>query len=217
MGMAAQSGGRAMNAKAGRPRDEAKGEAILKAAGECFLKLGFEGASMDAIAAEAGVSKLTVYNHYGSKESLFKQVIHGKCAEFAPAEGFAALVDADPRHALGRIAMNFMRLILQPEVVDMHRVVTGESGRNPKVAELMNEVGPRVLLASFAELLRSWVRRGSMDIPAPDRASDHFFSMLKGHMVQERMLNLRAAPSNAEVKKHVDDCVDMFMRAYGPR
>lgn len=206
-----------MARKAGRPRDEAKGEAILQAAGECFLASGIEGASMDAIAEAAGVSKLTVYNHYGSKEALYKAVIAAKCREFAPVGSYLELSEEEPRAALTRIAAAFMRLMLQPEVVAMHRVVIGEAARNPRMAQMLMEAGARPTLAAFTDLLRAWVEAGRMDVPAPERAADHFFHMLKGQIVQELILNLRATPSSTEVKRHVDDCVDMFVRAYGRR
>ena len=99
----------------------------------------------------------------------------------------------------------------------MHRVVIGEAGRNPRVAELLNEAGARPTLAAFAELLKAWVKAGKLEIPATERASDHFFQMLKGHMLQEVTLNLRGLPSNSEVKRHIDDCADMFLRAYEVR
>lgn len=172
---------------------------------------------MDAIAEEAGVSKLTVYNNFGSKEALFREVILDKCAQFSAPESFLALTDTEPRSALSQIANGFVRLMLQPEVVAMHRVVIGEAGRNSKVAELLNDAGARPTLAAFTELLKVWIKAGKLEIPAPERASDHFFHMLKGHMVQEVTLNLRAVPGNAEIKRHVDDCVDMFLRAYEVR
>ena len=55
----------------GRPKDPAKRKAILEAAETLFLRNGYDGSSMDAIAAEAGVSKLTVYSHFTDKETLF--------------------------------------------------------------------------------------------------------------------------------------------------
>jgi TetR/AcrR family transcriptional regulator, mexJK operon transcriptional repressor len=206
-----------MNAKAGRPRDETKRAAILLAAGQCFLRDGLEGASMDSIADAAGVSKLTVYKNFQNKETLFREVISAKCREFSPPDSFLALVDQAPRAALTQIANGFLRLMLQPEVVAMHRVVIGEAGRNPRVAELLNEAGARPTLAAFSEVLKAWVKAGKLEIPATERASDHFFNMLKGHMLQEVTLNLRALPSSSEVKRHIDDCVDMFLRAYEVR
>jgi TetR/AcrR family transcriptional repressor of mexJK operon len=56
-----------------------KREAILKGGKSVFLKHGFGGASMDEVAAAAGVSKMTVYRHFGSKEDLFAGVITELC------------------------------------------------------------------------------------------------------------------------------------------
>ena len=53
----------------GRPKDPAKRAAILDAAEKLFLSQGFTGTSMDAVAKEAGVSKLTVYSHFSDKET----------------------------------------------------------------------------------------------------------------------------------------------------
>ena len=53
----------------GRPKDPAKRLAILEAAKRLFMQNGYDGSSMDAIAAEAGVSKLTVYSHFTDKET----------------------------------------------------------------------------------------------------------------------------------------------------
>ncbi|WEV25420.1 TetR/AcrR family transcriptional regulator [Streptomyces sp. 71268] len=64
----------------GRPagRLAAKREAILQAAVEIFLREGYDRASVDAIAEEAGVSKQTIYNHFGGKERLFLAAVEGE-------------------------------------------------------------------------------------------------------------------------------------------
>ena len=66
----------AVKAGPGRPKDLGKRAAILDAAKRLFIQSGFDGTSMDQIATEAGVSKLTVYSHFGDKESLFLSLIH---------------------------------------------------------------------------------------------------------------------------------------------
>ena len=62
----------------GRPKDLGKRAAILETAKEMFIEQGFNGVSMDGIAAGAGVSKLTVYSHFGDKETLFFEAIQAK-------------------------------------------------------------------------------------------------------------------------------------------
>ncbi|MBP7656876.1 MAG: helix-turn-helix transcriptional regulator, partial [Pseudoxanthomonas sp.] len=68
----------------GRPKDLGKRAAILEAAKQLFAREGFNGVSMDQIAAEAGVSKLTVYSHFGDKDALFAAAVQAKCAEMLP-------------------------------------------------------------------------------------------------------------------------------------
>lgn len=59
----------------GRPKDLAKRQAILDAAKILFLSHGYANTSMDAVASEAGVSKLTVYSHFNDKETLFSAAV----------------------------------------------------------------------------------------------------------------------------------------------
>lgn len=205
---------RPTKARPGRPKDPEKRSDILAAAGKCFLEYGFEGASMDAIASEAGVSKLTVYSHFRNKDVLFKDVIACKCNEHRPADSLLVFADEEPRKALTAIGMSGMRFLTAPEVLAMYRVVIGESGKNPKVAALFYEAGPQRVLKDFVELLRAWVKKGWLEIRNLQQAADHFFSMVKGEMHFQTMINVQSVPGDAEVKRHVDGCVDVFLRAY---
>jgi TetR/AcrR family transcriptional repressor of mexJK operon len=207
----------AMKQRVGRPKDEGKRRAILEAAGQCFLDHGFTGTSMDAVAREAGVSKLTVYSHFRNKDALFKEVITDKCNQFAPPASFLALVNEEPHKALTRIANGFVRLNVSPEVLAMYRVVIGESAKNPKVAGLLHEAGPQREFDAFVELLHAYVKKGLLDVVEPERAADHFFHMLKGELHMRLLMNIAPPPSPAEVERHVDDCVEVFLRAYGRR
>src|ERR1051325_11970019 len=71
---------RAPKPQRGRPRDAERGRRLLEAAQRHFDEHGLERASVDAIAADAGVSKTTVYNNFGSKERLFQAVGRGRSA-----------------------------------------------------------------------------------------------------------------------------------------
>ena len=68
----------------GRPKDLEKRAAILEAAMALFPERGYEGVSMDAIAQQAGVSKLTVYNHFADKEALFAAAVITCCEQQLP-------------------------------------------------------------------------------------------------------------------------------------
>ena len=147
---------------AGRPKDESKRAAILEAAGKCFLKNGFAHTTMDGIADEAGVSKLTLYSHFENKDLLFKAMIEGKCREYVPSRSMVTLADHDPRAALTEIGIGFVTLMTSPEVLAVFRVVSTESVKNPKIAELLYAAGPGPTLSQFTELLEAWIAKGLM-------------------------------------------------------
>ncbi len=58
-----------------------KDRVILLAARDHFLRDGFAGASMDAIARSAGVSVKTIYSHFANKDQLFSKVMIAACTD----------------------------------------------------------------------------------------------------------------------------------------
>ena len=84
----------------GRPKDPGKRAAILDAAKRMFVSHGFERVSMDQIAAEAGVSKLTVYSHFGDKDRLFAEAVRAHCEQGMPTSLFVGEPGAPLRERL---------------------------------------------------------------------------------------------------------------------
>ena len=204
----------------GRPKDPGKRAAILDAAKRLFIAHGYEGASMDQIAADAKVSKLTVYSHFGDKDSLFTAAIVDKLEEQVPATLFQSArggADAEPgglRNQLTRIGQAFFSLISSEESLAMHRMMMTATGE-PHVRHLFWEAGPRRLKAGFAEFLRDAIGHGLLRIDEPERAAGQFFCLLKGDLHMRLMCGLCETPGPGEIGAHVDASVDMFLRAYG--
>src|SRR5690606_4073523 len=111
----------------GRPKDPAKRQAILEAAKALFLRRGYDGSSMDAIAAEAGVSKLTVYSHFTDKETLFSAAVKAKCEEQLPELLFALPEDAPIEKVLLNIARGFHGLVNSRESIELHRIMVTQA------------------------------------------------------------------------------------------
>src|SRR5690348_18371365 len=120
----------------GRPKDLEKRAAILAAAKRLFPLSGFEGTSMDAIAAEAGVSKLTVYSHFTDKETLFFAAIRARCEEQMPATLFEIDVEGPVRRQLEAIARAFFALVTAPESVALHRLLTSGTGMSETLVQM---------------------------------------------------------------------------------
>lgn len=201
----------------GRPKDLGKRAAILEAAKRLFPRDGFAGVSMDQIAAEAGVSKLTVYSHFGDKEALFAATVRAKCEEMLPDDLFQQEAKGPLREQLLAIASGFFALVSSDEAISTHRMMIAPGNADDPLRKLFWEAGPQRTQAAFAQFLQARVDAGEMVIPQVDRASEQFFCLLKGQMHGLMMCGLCQKPARAEVKAHIDATVDMFLRAYAAR
>lgn len=200
----------------GRPKDPGKGAAILETAKRLFLTLGYEGVSMDQIAAEAGVSKLTVYSHYGDKETLFAAAAKAYCDQQLPGSLFEPRPDLPLRERLLQVARSFFAMVASPEGVAGHRMLSTPQMAETAVPRMFWDAGPQRVQDAFAELLRARIAAGQLAIDDVPRAASQFFALLKGEPHMKLVLGC-AALSEAEAEAHVRASVDMFLRAYAAR
>ncbi|HYM85185.1 MAG TPA: TetR/AcrR family transcriptional regulator [Pseudoxanthomonas sp.] len=201
----------------GRPKDLGKRAAILEAAKRLFPKEGFAGVSMDQIAAEAGVSKLTVYSHFGDKEALFFAAVQAKCDEMLPDDLFTQELKGPLPTQLKAIATAFFALISSDEAISTHRMMITPGNADDPLRKLFWEAGPQRTHDAFGSFLQVRVDAGELDIPDVQRATEQFFSLIKGEMHSRMMCGLCARPARGDVTSHIDATVDMFLRAYGKR
>lgn len=123
-----------------RSKSEVKTEAILKGAMAEFLAHGYAATSMDKVAKTAGVSKATVYSHFGDKEGLFSAVIQNLAEDkFQTVMGLEkpqSLKD-DPQEILSAMATRMLENAKGDRAFqDFIRIIIGESGRFPELAQV---------------------------------------------------------------------------------
>ena len=202
----------------GRPKDLEKRAAILEAAKRLFLERTYDGVSMDAIASEAGVSKLTVYSHFKDKETLFEAAVAAKCEEQLPATVFqAGAAREDIGDRLVRIARSFHGLVTSPEAIELFRVMAAQAQCSPEMAQRFYEAGPKRTLAEMEAVFRDAVANGQLEMDDPQRSAGHFFCLLKGEMHMRRLIGCCDAVEASECEAHIESVVRLFLRAYLPR
>src|SRR5690625_2735249 len=191
----------------GRHKDLAKGGAILDAAQRMFLRHGFEGVSMDQIAAAAGVSKLTVYSHFGDKDALFTEAARVWCEQQMPGSLFERAPHLPVRERLMDIARSYFAMICAPQMVEK------------QLARLFWEAGPQRVQEEFARFLERRIAAGHLEIDDVQRAAGQFFALVKGDLHSRLVFDCdtgeAACPDRAG--SHLEAAVDMFLRAYGAR
>lgn len=203
-------------ASPGRPKDLGKRAAVLEAAKRMFVAHGFDGVSMDQIAAEAGVSKLTVYSHFGDKESLFAEAVRAHCEQGMPA----SLFECDPampiRECLLAIGEAFYAMVMTPEAIAGHRILCSPQVACSSMPGVFWEAGPQRLQQSFRALLERRIAAGELDIDEPARAASQFFTLLKGEPHAQAVFGYRCSGRRDSPGQHVGAVVDLFLRAYAP-
>ncbi len=200
----------------GRPKDLGKRAAILEAAKALFVDQGYTGVSMDAIAGQAGVSKLTVYSHFGDKESLFSEAVKSKCVEMLPDTLFVADAEGPLRDQLLGIATAFFELISSDAAVSVQRVMMAPE-TDDRLRSMFWQAGPKRTTDALAEFLRARTARGELAIDDYPTAALQLMTLVKGELHSHMMCGLQAPLTADDARRHVAACVDFFLRAYLPR
>jgi len=200
----------------GRPKDLGKRAAILEAAKVLFVEQGYSGVSMDSIAASAGVSKLTVYSHFGDKETLFTEAVKSRCAEMMPDTLFVADQEGPLREQLMGIGRAFFDLVTSDAAVSMQRVMMAPE-TDDRLRELFWQAGPQRTHESLGTFLRARTARGELDIDDIETAVLQFLTLVKGELLTDMCCGLRPGFGAFDGHAHVAASVDFFLRAYAPR
>lgn len=200
-------------------RSAQKRRAIVDAAREVFLKNGYPGASMDEVAALAGVSKVTVYKHFSDKHSLFKAVFTAAIEE--AEDNSRSLVDhlatsVDVENDLRTFARQHITLVTQPHLIQMRRMIIAEAARFPELARTWHRTGPERGHARLAGQFRQLAQRGLLRVADPLLAAQHLNYLILSVPVNEAMFTGRDKPYNRrQLHRYADEAVRVFMAAYG--
>jgi TetR/AcrR family transcriptional regulator, mexJK operon transcriptional repressor len=202
-------------------RSARKRRSIVAAATTAFLENGYRGTSMDAVAAAAGVSKQTVYQHFQDKERLFREVIaatvqsasdpvHDEVRRLADS----GLLEKDLRD----LARRLLALVLQPEMMRLRRLVIAEARQFPDMGRHFYDLGPGRTIAALAETFAELTRQGRLAAVDPKLAAGQFnWLIMAAPLNQAMLLGEDGAPSSRKTSKWADDGVRTFLAAFAVR
>ncbi|MGW6731510.1 TetR/AcrR family transcriptional regulator [Streptomyces sp. NPDC055013] len=197
-----------------------KRAAILSAAQELFLADGFDRSSVDAVAARAEVSKRTVYDYFGDKQTLLKAVVD------AVGQSLVATIrrtlddtltglteDAELEDALVTFSMRIATDMLgSAEYATLQRLVRAESAHLPhRGYNSMADTPDEAIAERFAALAAA----GLLEVPDPRLAADQFIALTFGVALDR--LGSANATEDARVRPLVVEGVRTFLRAYRTR
>ncbi|MEU1341293.1 TetR/AcrR family transcriptional regulator [Streptomyces sp. NPDC005827] len=185
---------------------------IVRAAGELFIVRGYSGVSMDDVLAVVGGSKGTLYRYFSDKSALFRAAVESLCDEWSdPLHAFSPSGRSlcDTLVALGE---HFASIVLTPQAIALHRLVTAEAGRIPGIGDAFFEHGPGAGYAVLGRSLRQAYDDGLIEVEDPVRAAAQLYQAMLG---DAQMRLLTGAPyklTEAEVRASVVEAVRVFLR-----
>ena len=209
----------AVRADGEETRSARKRRAIVEAATSLFLRFGYEGTSMDQVAALAGVSKQTVYKQFADKERLFGEMISGVSGT---VDAFIADVaetlrsPADLRKELRGLARRYVVAVMQPPVLQLRRLLIGEANRFPELGRAYYDRAPERVFTALAEAFRELAKRKLLSVPDPALAARHFgFLVLSIPLDRALVCGEAAQFERFELEAVADAGVKVFLAAYG--
>lgn len=193
-----------------------KRQAVLAGARKVFGEQGYERTSVDQIAAQANVSKATVYHHFKDKRELFVACFSAEADELR--DGVRCMLRREPEGsveaALQAVGERLLTLFMAPGIVAFYRNAYAEVARSPELGQTLFERGPGALYAVIADYLRRWHDHGALRVPDTEAAAIDFVTLCKGDLVIRAQLGVLPEPLAPAVVTTVKHAVSVFLAAY---
>lgn len=201
-----------MNAEPRREANrKAKERRILDAALKVFAADGYSGASMDAIASAAGVSKPTLYQYFGGKEALFAAIMLEKRDEMAG-------VFEHPSPSMVQDLLDFARAyaatVMRPDMLSLARLIIGEAQRFPEIGRAYQESGPDRLLARIMDYLESRRAEGLLAFEDAELAAEDLWGLILSAPRTQALYKPDAIPGPEVLARYIHNGLRVFLRAY---
>ncbi len=181
-----------------------------------FLEKGVQATSIEAIAAKAGVSKVTLYRHYPDRTAVFKAAVLREMERIEQAQGvhFAGpeMPIADQLRAFG---MGIMAFLTSKPAIDFYNVVAGELRRHEELARAFYDLGPGRTRANLAALLTAGIGRGELIALDPQQVSEELFGLWQGFTNFQFSLGIDINAIRADLPFRIERGVRLIVQTYG--
>jgi len=197
----------------GRTTPRPKEQEVLDVATEYFLRHGYEGASINAMARSSGISKESIYRYFSSKQQLFEAVIGRELVEYRRSLHALdpKLKTMDLRAALVLVAETVLALITTDRTLALRRLIFEEATRSPEVGQHYYKIGPGQAYGVLENVFETHEYESDFDIAS---LAMHFLSLISWQITIERSCAVRAEPTAAQISELVAKTVDDFMKAF---
>ena len=188
--------------------------AIVSAARDLFLRLGFERTTMEGVATEAGIGLMTLYRHFRTKPALFSTVMEAECGMVDLVPDPEALWSRPPDEALRLFAVAVVTVMASPQLIALRRVVVAEAERFPALGRAWQETAPGRGQEYVRRYVADRMRAGEFRAGDPNAFATAYMALLDRLPVQV-MAGL-AAPDGEAIAAEAASVSRMMLAIYAP-
>jgi AcrR family transcriptional regulator len=198
------------------PAVNSKRQEVLDVACEYFLRHGYEGASISAMARSAGISKESVYRYFSGKKELFEAVIDRELLDYQEQlrDLDATLKGAGLHEALVAISETILGLITTDRTLALRRLIFEEATRSPDVGQHYYQIGPETAYVKLEALFSTHLGPEGCDTKLLGR---HFVAILSHRVMLERECRVQPEPTRDEVRATAETIVTDFLKVFAQR
>ena len=187
---------------------------VLEGARTVFLRDGFEGASVDDIAREAGVSKATLYSYFPEKKMMLIEVARTEFQQLADAAYGSVDLNDSAFSLLTTAAQIVAASVISEFSTQVFRLSVAETVRFPVLAKEYYRAGPELLAHRVGFLIAHLVQRGDLEVDDLELAATQFAELASTRLHDLAQFGLRDQITDAEMTRVVNGAVRVFMAAY---
>lgn len=184
---------------------------ITRAAGELFIARGYAGVSMEDVLTAVGGSKATLYRYFTDKSALFRASVEALCDEWSQPLHTFTPGSANLTETLVALGEHFAGVVLTPEAIALHRLVTSEAVRIPGLGEVFAEHGPNAGHAVLGRCLQQAHDDGLIKVEDPVRAAEQLYQAMLGHAQMRLLTDAPVKLTDTEVHASIKEAVRVFL------
>ena len=190
---------------------QAKNQAILDAALKEFSARGYDGASMSKIAAQAQVSKPTLYQYFSDKEGLFAAVLQQGCEHIITplSAPDGSLVDR-----LWNFSWVYADFVLREDMLSLARLVLGEASRRPEVAESYHQMGPGKAFQGLIQFIEECIATGELEVDDVEHAAQDLWSLILSGPRDHYLHFVNQRPERQQLLRTISHGLRVFVTVY---
>ena len=198
----------------GRPKDLEKRQRILESAKQLFLEMGYHGSSMNQIAQNAGVTKLTVYNHFQDKATLFTCAIEDTCEHILSTRPRELSADSNFIVVLNEVCELALNIVNLPEAIKLDLLLLELAAEHSPLVEQFYRASHLKMRQVWEQLFQEAASFGFIQQADPALQTELMVSLLMGLRHQEVLLGMRERPTAVEQQNIIGFAIEIFMLKY---